>query len=89
MRIDECGDEVPLAAFHVIPTVSQVLDATKRIADGQEVIVNGIAGEVILRPDAATRVRYGAMVQQALTKTPGPDNRRWSRFSQSMSKRSP
>lgn len=52
-----------------IPTVAQVPNATKRIANGQEVIVNGNAGEVILHPDTATRVRYESIVQQALEET--------------------
>lgn len=41
-----------------IPTVAQIPNATKRIADGQELIVDGIAGEVILSPDPAMRARF-------------------------------
>ena len=41
-----------------IPTVAQIPNATKRIVDGQELIVDGIAGEVILSPDPAMRARF-------------------------------
>jgi phosphoenolpyruvate-protein phosphotransferase len=41
-----------------IPTVAQILDATTKIADGQELIVDGFAGEVILSPDSTTRTHF-------------------------------
>ena len=48
-----------------IPTVSQIPNATDRITDGQQVVVDGIAGEVILSPDAATQVQYEERVRTA------------------------
>ncbi len=41
-----------------IPTVAQVENATRVIADAQELIVDGIVGEVVVDPDAETRARY-------------------------------
>lgn len=41
-----------------IPTVAQIQDATLRITDGQELIVDGFAGEVILSPDPVTRGQF-------------------------------
>lgn len=41
-----------------IPTVAQIPNATARIADGQELIVDGFAGEVILSPDSATQAQF-------------------------------
>ncbi len=41
-----------------IPTVAQIPGATTKIADGQELIVDGFAGEVILSPDAAARAQF-------------------------------
>lgn len=41
-----------------IPTVAQIPDATGLIKDGQEVIVNGLDGEVILSPDSALKRKY-------------------------------
>ncbi len=52
-----------------IPTVSQIANATARIADAQQVIVDGIAGEVILSPDAAMQVQYEERVRRAQEET--------------------
>jgi phosphotransferase system enzyme I (PtsI) len=52
-----------------IPTVTQISNATERITDAQEVIVDGIAGEVILSPDAATRVQYKERVRRSQDET--------------------
>jgi phosphoenolpyruvate-protein phosphotransferase len=52
-----------------IPTVSQIPNATDRIADGQQVVVDGIAGEVILSPDAATQGQYEERVRTAQADT--------------------
>jgi phosphotransferase system enzyme I (PtsI) len=41
-----------------IPTVAQIPDATRRIADGQELIVDGFSGEVIISPDANVRAQF-------------------------------
>lgn len=41
-----------------IPTIALIPDATERIADEQVVVVDALAGEVILSPDAATRAHY-------------------------------
>ena len=46
-----------LARAMGIPTVSQVEQATERIADGDLLIVNGFSGEVILRPEEAELAR--------------------------------
>ena len=42
---------------------------SERITDAQEVIVDGIAGEVILSPDAATRVQYEKSVRRSQDET--------------------
>lgn len=52
-----------------IPTVTAISDATKRITDAQEVIVDGIVGEVILSPDAATKVEYEERARRLLDET--------------------
>jgi phosphoenolpyruvate-protein phosphotransferase len=41
-----------------IPTVAQIPDATTRIVDGQDLMVDGLAGEVILDPDRDARARF-------------------------------
>ncbi len=41
-----------------IPTVAQIPDATTRIADGQELIVDGFSGQVILSPDSVVRTQF-------------------------------
>lgn len=46
-----------LARAMGIPTVSQVAQATEKIADGDLLIVDGFSGEVSLRPDAAEQAR--------------------------------
>lgn len=48
-----------------IPTVALIPDATKNITDGQEVIVDAHAGEVILSPDAETRRNYEERIRRA------------------------
>ncbi|TSA29988.1 MAG: phosphoenolpyruvate--protein phosphotransferase [Verrucomicrobiaceae bacterium] len=48
-----------------IPTVALIPNATERIADAQEVIVDAFAGEVILSPDAATRSQYEESIRMA------------------------
>ncbi|MEI6279269.1 MAG: phosphoenolpyruvate--protein phosphotransferase [Verrucomicrobiae bacterium] len=52
-----------------IPTVAQIPNATERIADAQEVVVDAIGGEVILSPDAATRLQYEESIRMADTAT--------------------
>jgi len=52
-----------------IPTVALIPDATERIADGQEVIVDAFAGEVILSPDAETRLAYEELIRIAQEET--------------------
>jgi phosphotransferase system enzyme I (PtsI) len=46
-------------AFH-IPAVLGLQDATRQIKDGDEIIVDGDSGRVIVCPDEATRERYEA-----------------------------
>lgn len=41
-----------------IPTVAQVPNATSRIQGGEELIVDGFTGEVILNPDPVTREQF-------------------------------
>lgn len=41
-----------------IPTVTQVPNVTQQIADGDRLIVDGFAGQVIVRPDMHTRREY-------------------------------
>ena len=48
-----------------IPTVALIPDATERIADGQEVIVDAFSGEVILSPDAEIRSDYEERIRKA------------------------
>ena len=48
-----------------IPTVALIPDATERIADAQEVIVDAFAGEVIISPDAETRLNYEDRIRMA------------------------
>ncbi len=48
-----------------IPTVAQIPDLTKTIADGDTLVVDGFLGEVIRNPDAATRARYGRKIKRA------------------------
>ena len=48
-----------------IPTVALIPNATERIADAQEVIVDAFAGAVILSPDAATRLKYEGSIRMA------------------------
>ncbi len=50
-----------------IPTVAQIRDATTRIADGQELLVDGFAGEVILDSDAATRAQFELRIKDVQT----------------------
>lgn len=45
-----------------IPTVAQVAKLTEQIAEGDLLIVDGFAGEVIVRPDEPTRAHYRAKV---------------------------
>ena len=52
-----------------IPTVALITQATERIADAQEVIVDAFAGEVILSPDTATRAQYEECIQRADAET--------------------
>ena len=52
-----------------IPTVALIPNATERIAEDQEVIVDAIAGEVILCPDEGTRLRYVESIQSAQEET--------------------
>jgi phosphotransferase system enzyme I (PtsI) len=52
-----------------IPTVAQIPNATKKIADDDLVIVDGFHGEVVLNPDAETKARYSAEIQGARTRT--------------------
>lgn len=51
-----------------IPTVAQIPDALTKIADGQELIVDGITGEVILSPDSVTRTRFEERLKEVETK---------------------
>lgn len=50
-----------------IPTVAQIPNATTRIADGQELIVDGFAGEVILSPDSATQAEFEERMEKVQT----------------------
>lgn len=50
-----------------IPTVAQIPDATARITGGQDLIVDGFAGEVILSPDSATRVHFSERIRTVQT----------------------
>ena len=52
-----------------IPTVALIPDATERISDGQEVIVDAFEGEVILSPDEGTRSRYEESIRKAQEET--------------------
>lgn len=52
-----------------IPTVALIPNATEKIADAQEVIVDAFHGEVILSPDAATRLHYGEDIRRAQEET--------------------
>lgn len=52
-----------------IPTVALIPHATERIADAQEVIVDAFAGEVILSPDAATRLHYEERIRTTQEET--------------------
>ena len=52
-----------------IPTVALIPDATGRIANAQEVIVDAFAGEVILSPDAETRLTYEERIRVAQEET--------------------
>jgi len=47
-----------------IPTVAQVPGATEKITDGDEVIVDGFRGRVVVHPDKATRERYTKEIQE-------------------------
>ena len=46
-----------------IPAVVAVSGATETVATGEEVIVDGGAGQVVIRPDAETRVAYEAAAE--------------------------
>jgi phosphoenolpyruvate-protein phosphotransferase len=48
-----------------IPTVAQIPEATERICDEDEVIVDGDAGEIILNPNGATRDSYEERIRTA------------------------
>jgi len=48
-----------------IPTVANIPNATEKITDGEEVIVDAVAGEVILNPDATTRSNYEERIKKA------------------------
>jgi phosphoenolpyruvate-protein phosphotransferase len=48
-----------------IPTVAQIQNATQKIADDNELIVDGVRGQVILHPTKDTRERYAAEIQAA------------------------
>lgn len=48
-----------------IPTVAQIPDAIRRIDDGDDVIVDGFEGEVILRPDDEEVAKFGLKVSIA------------------------
>ena len=50
-----------------IPTVAQIRNATTKIADGQELLVDGFAGEVILSPDAAARAQFEERIKDVQT----------------------
>ena len=51
-----------------IPTVAQIPKATEKIADEEEVIVDGDVGEVILNPSAATRASYSERIRSGREK---------------------
>lgn len=48
-----------------IPTVAQIPKATETIADDDVLIVDGLRGEVIINPDAATQAGYTEEIQGA------------------------
>ncbi len=48
-----------------IPTVAQIPDLTRTIADGDTLVVDGFLGEVIRHPDASTRARYNRKIKRA------------------------
>lgn len=50
-----------------IPTVAQIPNATARIADGQELIIDGFAGEVILSPDSAMQAQFEERIASVQT----------------------
>ena len=52
-----------------IPTVALIPQATEMVADGQEVVVDAISGEVILSPDETTRSQYNESIRIALEDT--------------------
>jgi len=47
-----------------IPTVAQIPEVTKAVADSDVLIVDGFRGEVVINPDAATRAQYTGLMQQ-------------------------
>jgi phosphoenolpyruvate-protein phosphotransferase len=56
-----------------IPTVAQIPNVTTKVADNDELIVNGFRGEVVINPDEGTKARYteeihGAQARSALAK---------------------
>jgi phosphoenolpyruvate-protein phosphotransferase len=67
----ECGGPGSHAALLAralgIPTVAQIPNATSKIADGQELIVDGFAGVVTLSPDSATRARFEERIKNVQT----------------------
>ncbi len=50
-------------AFH-IPAVLGLQDATRQIKDGDEIIVDGDSGKVVIGPDAETLARYRAALKR-------------------------
>jgi len=52
-----------------IPTVAMIPNATERITDAQEVIVDAFSGEVILSPDAAMRSNYEVSIGKVQEET--------------------
>lgn len=59
-----------------IPTVAQVPKVTEQIVDGDLLIVDGFAGEVIVRPDPSTRRRYREKVAGLQATMSEPHRRR-------------
>jgi phosphotransferase system enzyme I (PtsI) len=52
-----------------IPTVSQIPTATTTIADEDELIVDGLRGEVVLYPEASTREYYNRQILELQTRS--------------------
>ena len=48
-----------------IPTVAQIPNVTAKVADDDELIVDGFRGEVVINPDKDTQARYTEEIQGA------------------------